>query len=58
MCRSYIAPEAEEALADLLLDMAHALDPEHAESVVIGPVDFGANPTAQPCPIGPEEAAT
>jgi hypothetical protein len=48
MCRSYVAPEAEGALADLLLDMAHALDPEHAERVVIGPVDFGANPSTEP----------
>lgn len=43
MCRSAVTPEAESALADLVLDMAKALDPEHPERVVIGPVDFGGN---------------
>lgn len=35
-------PEAHALLADVLLDIATALDPEHPERVVIGPVDFGS----------------
>lgn len=41
MCRSNVAPEAAHLLAELLLDVATALEPEHPERVVIGPVDFG-----------------
>lgn len=43
MCRgaSHVHREAQAALADLLYDIASALDPEHPELVVIGPVDFG-----------------
>jgi hypothetical protein len=33
--------EAQEMLADLLRDFCAALDPEHPESVRVGPVDFG-----------------
>lgn len=54
-----MAQEAQDALADLLRDICAALDPEHPERVVIGPVDFGASrgvgaskecsdPTSQP----------
>lgn len=43
MCRSEVIPEAEHALAELLADIARALDPEHPELVRIGPVDFGAH---------------
>lgn len=42
MCRAEVDPEAQQALAGLLRDMAMALDPEHPEAVQVGPVDFGA----------------
>lgn len=54
MCRSYVAPTAEQALADLLRDMVVALSPEHPERVVIGPVDFGANPSPESDRLRPE----
>lgn len=41
MCKANVQPEAEQALADVLRDICVALDPEHPERVVIGPVDFG-----------------
>lgn len=41
MCSSNVKPEARKAMADLLRDMAAALDPEHPEAVQVGPVDFG-----------------
>lgn len=52
MCRSFVAPQAEHALAELVLDMAKALDPEHPERVVIGPVDFGGNDDRRSRPLG------
>lgn len=46
MCRAEITPNAEAALADLLHDIVTALEPEHPELVVVGPVDFGADDKA------------
>lgn len=43
MCVVNVRPEAESLLAELLLDCARALEPEHPELVVIGPVDFGSD---------------
>lgn len=43
MCRSNVAPEAAHLLAELLHDMAAALEPEHPERVLVGPVDFGGS---------------
>lgn len=34
---------AQALLADVLADICAALDPEHPERVVIGPVDFGGD---------------
>lgn len=45
MCRADIAPEAHGLLGRILGDMAQQLAEEFdvpAESVLIGPVDFGA----------------
>lgn len=44
MCRGtdHVIPEARPVLADLLLDIATALDPEHPERVIVGPADFGS----------------
>lgn len=44
MCRGadHLIPEAHPVLADLLLDIARALDPEHPDLVIVGPVDFGS----------------
>ena len=39
MCTNEVRPEAQEALAELLAEMADALG--GGEPVVIGPVDFG-----------------
>lgn len=43
MCRGveHVHDEAKALLADLMHDLCAALDPEHPESVVVGPVDFG-----------------
>lgn len=41
MCTCDVRPEATEALAALLADIAAALCPEDPRSVVVGPVDFG-----------------
>jgi hypothetical protein len=44
MCRADVEPQAQEAAARLLRDLAQALaDQEHVDvgSVRIGPVDFG-----------------
>lgn len=43
MCRgsAHVTEEARPLLADLLADMCKALDPDHPERVVVGPVDFG-----------------
>jgi hypothetical protein len=44
MCRGaeHVHQDARQAVADLLHDIAAALDPEHPELVVIGPIDLGA----------------
>lgn len=43
MCRgaAHVTEEARPVLADLLADICKALDSEHPERVVVGPVDFG-----------------
>lgn len=43
MCRGldHVDPQAQEALASVLADMAAALCPADPGSVIIGPVDFG-----------------
>jgi hypothetical protein len=41
MCRNNVTPKAQEPLARLLAEMAAALEPDHPETVLIGPVDFG-----------------
>lgn len=55
MCRgaAHVHPGAEHLLAELLHDIAVALDPAHSEAVVIGPVDFGGDEPARSVPVGP-----
>lgn len=45
MCRSNVKPQATPLLVELLQAMALALEPEYPERVVIGPVDFGDEPS-------------
>lgn len=63
MCRgtAYVAVEAQDALADLMRDIAAAICPEDPGSVVIGPVDFGASReggATSGCPALPKPASS
>ena len=43
MCTNEVSEDAAELLAELLRDMAQAIEPDHPEDVLIGPVDFGSH---------------
>lgn len=45
MCSNNVREEAQQALAELLADMAQALAPGEGGKMVIGPVDFGMRET-------------
>ncbi len=47
MCTSNVAEEVEVLFAQILRDLCLALCPEDPDSVVVGPVDFGAPDSKQ-----------